>query len=642
MLMDIREKIRGWIAYVIVGLISIPFALWGVGEYLGGGKEQPVAEIEGEEISARELDQAFSDRRQQMIAQSEEQITAEMVEEMGLKRQVLDQLIDERLLVQFIGEQGYQVPDGLVAATIRGISAFERDGQFDRETYQRRLAQQGMTVDQFENDMRRDLLFSTLDNALIGSAFVTEPEVRQLVALRDQMREIGIVRLDRETVAAGIDDPDESTLEAYYEERVEAFQRPEQVRLSYVEITPEKLAASQEISDAALQSAYDDYRERKADEAVRRARHILIQVPGDADAATVDSARERLEKAREAIMEGEASFEEQAAELSDDGSTRDDGGDLGRVGEGEIGESFDRAVAALDEGEISEPVRTRFGWHLIEVYEVSQAEVPPLEEARGELIEQLQQDAAESAYYDAAEQLASVSYEQPDSLVPAAEAVGLEIETSDWISREAGEGIGEHAAVREAAFDEAVLEERFNSQLVELDGSHGVVLRVEEHREAQPLPFEEVRDKVLAQWRAEQIEAEVAELAEAIEADLAAGKDPAERVADVEAASWTPVQWYGRGDATDEMPAEALSAAFGLPRPGEGAASATTTELSGGDTAVVVLSGVRAGEPAELDGETRNQLAGQLENNQANRLIDAFMRSLRAEADVEIRESALD
>ncbi|RRQ24814.1 hypothetical protein D5687_01310 [Guyparkeria sp. SCN-R1] len=642
MLMDIREKIRGWLAYVIVGLISIPFALWGVGEYLGGGKDTLVAEVEGEEITARQLDQAFSERRQQLIAQSEQKVTAEMIEQMGLKRQVLDQMINERLLVQFTREQGYTVPDGLVAATIRGISAFQRDGQFDREAYERRLAQQGMSVDQFENDVRRDLLFNTLDNALVGSAFVTEPEVRQLVALRDQSREIGLVRIDRQAVASGIDDPDESTLKAYYDERVEAFQRPEQVKLAYVEITPEKLAASQEVSDAALQSAYEDYRERQADEAVRRARHILIQLPGDADAATVDEARERLEAAREAIESGETTFEEKAAELSDDGSTRDSGGDLGRVGEGEIAESFDRAVAELGEGEISEPVRTRFGWHLIQVYEVSQAEVPPLEEARGELIEQLKQDAAERAYYDAAEQLASVSYEQPDSLVPAAEAVGLEIETSDWISREAGDGIGERRAVREAAFEEAVLEERFNSQLVDLDNSHAVVLRVEEHREAQPMPFEEVRDQVVAQWRAEQVEAAIVELAEAIESDLVAGKDPAERVADIDAASWTPAQWVGRGDANEAMPADALSAAFGLPRPGDQAVSTTTTQLSDGDAAVVVLSGVRAGEPSELDAETRNQLAGQLENNQANRLIDAFMRSLRAEADVQIRENAFD
>ncbi|QGT78840.1 hypothetical protein GM160_07985 [Guyparkeria halophila] len=642
MLMDIREKIRGWLAYVIVGLISIPFALWGVGEYLGGGKEQPVAEVDGEEITARQLDQAFSERRQQLIAQSEQQITAEMIERMGLKRQVLDQMINERLLVQFIQEQGYAVPDGLVAATIRGIPAFERDGEFDREAYERRLAQQGMTVEQFENDVRRDLLFNTLDNALIGSAFVTEPEVRQLVALRDQMREVGLVRLDRETVAAGIAEPDESTLKAYYDERVDAFQRPEQVRLAYVEISPEKLAASQEVSDAALQAAYDDYRERMADEAVRRARHILIQLPSDADAATVDEAREQLEAAREAIMAGEASFEEKVAELSDDGSTRENGGDLGRVGEGEIAESFDRAVAELGEGEISEPVRTRFGWHLIEVYEVGQAEVPPLEQARGELIEQLKQDAAERAYYDAAEQLASISYEQPDSLVPAAEAVGLEIETSDWISRESGEGIGEHRAVRDAAFDEAVLEERFNSQLIDLDNSHGVVVRVEEYREAQPLPFEEVRDQVLAQWRAERIETEMAELAEAIESDLAAGQDPAERVAEVEAASWSAPAWVGRGDAGASMPRDALAAAFALTPPEGDAPATATTELDNGDRAVLVLTGVRAGEPAELDAETRNRLAGQLENNQANRLIDAFMRSLRAEAEVEIRESAFD
>ncbi|MFW6042017.1 MAG: SurA N-terminal domain-containing protein, partial [Guyparkeria sp.] len=372
--MDIREKIRGWLAYVIVGLISIPFMLWGVGEYMGGGSDPTVAEVEGDKITSRELDRAFAERRAQMIAESDEQLTAEMFEEMGLKRQVLDEMINERLLVNFIREQGYVVPDERVAQVIRGISAFHADGDFDRETYERRLAQQGMSVDQFENDVRRDQLFNTLDRALIGSAFVTDPEVRQLVALRDQSREIGLIRIDRERVAQSLPEPDEDELRAYYEERAEAFARPEQVRLSYIEITPERLAGSQEISEEALASAYEDYKARKEGEEVKRVRHILVQVGDDADAPEVDAAREAVEEARDAIASGEASFDEMAAELSDDSSSRDEGGDLGRVREGDIAESFDRALASLEVGELSEPVRTRFGWHLIEVYDMDKAE----------------------------------------------------------------------------------------------------------------------------------------------------------------------------------------------------------------------------------------------------------------------------
>ena len=642
MLMDIREKIRGWLAYVIVGLISIPFALWGVGEYLGGGKEQPVAEVDGTEITARELDQAFSERRQQLIAQSNRQITAEMIEQMGLKRQVLDQMINERLLVSFIREQGYVVPDQLVAATVRSIPAFQTDGQFDREAYERRLSQQGMSVEQFENDIRRDLLFNTLDNALVGSAFVTDPEVRQLVALRDQSRRIGLMRLDREAVAEGIEPADEATLQAYYEEHRTDFQRPEQVRLSYVEITPEALAAEQEVSEAALRSAYEDFRAREVGQTERKARHILIEVANDADAETVEAARERLEAARQAILAGEASFEEKAAELSDDASSRDSGGDLGRIEAGDIAESFYQAAADLDEGEVSEPVRTRFGWHLIQVYEVGQADVAPLDAVRDELLADLRRDQAESAYYDAAETLASVSYEQPDSLVPAAEALGLSVQNSDWISRDAGEGIGEYPAVREAAFNEAVLDERFNSQLIELDDSHAVVVRVEAHREAEARSFETVRDEVAAQWRAETLEKTLAERADALEAALSTGSDPAELAEADAAATWSAPAWYERRDAGEAMPAAALSAGFALTPPGDGEVATATTTLRGGDRAVVTLLAVKPGQPGELDAETRSAMASQLQNNQANRLIEAFMRSLRAESEVEIREDNLD
>ena len=642
MLMDIREKIRGWIAYVIVGLISIPFALWGVGEYLGGGGDATVAEVEGEPITARELDRAFAERRAQMVAQSDQQLTAEMFEQMGVKRQVLDELINERLLVNFVREQGYVIPNDVVAGVIRGIPAFQQDGEFDRETYERRVAQQGMTVEQFENDIRRDQLFGTLDRALVGSAFVTDPEVRQVVALRDQTREVGLVRIDREAVAEGLEAPAEDDLRAYYDEHAQAFERPEQVRLAYVELSPEQLASKQEISDAALQAAYDDFRSRESNEEIRRARHILIELPEDAGAAEVDAARETLAQARETIASGEATFAEKAQELSDDSSTRDDGGDLGRVRDGDIAEAFDQAVASLEEGEVSEPVRTPFGLHLIQVYGVEAAAVPPLEQVRDQLLEDLRRDAAERAYYDAAEQLASVSYEQPDSLVPAAEAVGLSIQQSDWIGRNTGEGIAQHAEVRESAFDEGVLGEGFNSQLIELGPNHAVVVRVEAHREAQPRPFEEVEAQVREQWQRDAVEAAIEDKAEAIRAALESDNDPAEVAATDPTARWIETAQYQRGEAGRSMPAEALRSAFAMTPPAEGERSLGITRLAAGDRGVVILSDVQAGVPGELDAETRNLMARQLESDQVRRLIAALMASLREEADVTVNEQAID
>jgi peptidyl-prolyl cis-trans isomerase D len=642
MLMDIREKIRGWIAYVIVGLISIPFVLWGVGEYLGGGQDATVAKVDGEEISARELDRAYAERRAQLVAQSEGQLTAEMFEQMGVKRRVLDELINERLLMNFVREQGYVIPDEVVASVVRGISAFQKDGQFDRETYERRVAQQGMTVEQFENDIRRNQLLGTLDRALVGSAFVTEPELRQLIALRDQTREVGLLRVNRQAVSDRLPEPGEADLRAYYDQHTQAFERPEQVRLAYLELTPEKLASAQEISEAALQSAYEDFRSREAGEEIRRVRHILIELPEDADAAEVDAARKTLEQAREAILSGEASFAEKAGELSEDRSTRDDGGDLGRVRDGEIDKAFDRAVASLDEGEISQPVRTPFGMHLIQVYDVEPASVPPLEDVRDRLLADLRRDAAERAYYDAAETLASVSYEQPDSLLPAAEAVGLSVQHSDWISRGQGEGIGQHADVREAAFDQAVLEEGYNSQLIELGSSHAVVIRVEEHREAQPRPFDEVEAEVREHWLRDAVESTLEEKVTAIRAALDEGRDPAEIASSDPAVDWIETARYRRGQPGETFPPAALRTAFGMLPPGDGDISVDVTSLSDGDRGVVLLSAVEAGESAEIDAETRNAMARQLESEQAGRLVAAFIDSLRAEADVTVNEKAID
>lgn len=637
MLQAIRDRTRGWIAYVIVALLVIPFALFGLYNYIAdGGGPQTVATVNGEEITRTRLDQAYRQRQSQLREMLGERFDPAMFDDQQLRRETLQQLIDRQLLLGYAQEAGLRVPDGDVAAAVREQSMFQVDGEFSVERYRELLSQNNIAPEQYEAQLRRDLALEALRSAVADSALASEREIERLVALQRQERRTAWLRVATEAFADAVS-IDEAAVSEYYESNREAYRRPEQVRLRYLLLDPQTLAGSVEVDTQTLRERYEERRASAERQAPRRIRHILLEVPDSADAEAV---REEAQALRERILAGE-DFAEVAEEASDDPGSARNGGDLGLVRRGDFVERFEEAAWALEEGELSEPVRTEFGWHLIEVTEVRAPDVPPFEEMRAELREEVAAERAQRRLFELGNELETLAFENPDSLEPAAEALSLEIRETDWITVSGtDEGIASSATVLEKAFSDALIEAGENSELLELSGDRYAVIRVADHREAQVRPLEAVREQVVAALREERAAEAAREEAERLRDALAAGESPEQLATEAgEAVRFRAPQWIARDSGG--VPRAVRDQAFRLAVAADSESPVTELARVSDGWAVVVVDEVRPGDPSALSAEEREQLRTTLNRLDGNAAFEALVAALREQADISIREDRL-
>lgn len=639
MLMDLRERIQGWIAYAIIGLISVPFVLWGVGEYFSGGKNKPVAEVDGLPISQQAFEQAVSQQRQAIIQKLGGSVSAELLQSLNLDQQVLDQMINERVLNVFVHKAGFRAPDAVVADLIRSEPAFKTNGVFDVKKYEAFVAARGTTVANFEAGLKQDIVMQTLENAISESTIVTAPELDQIVKLRDQTREIGMVRLDRARVVDTVAAPTDAAIDAYYASHKAEFIRPERVKLRYIELSPQTLAPSVKVTDAQVEQAYADYVKKQKAQVVRTVRHILISVPKNADGAAIEAAKNKALAARAAIVSGKISFADEARAISDDPGSKSQGGDLGEVAPGQMVKPFEDAMDALKVGEISEPVRTQFGWHLIEVTKESHPDIKPLADVHDKMVAEVQDHQVEKIYYDEGEKLSDQSYEHPDSLIPSAEALGLKVQTSDWLNRDSGTGIAANEKVRQAAFSKEVLKQKLNSNLIELGVNHAVVIRVDQHEAATPLTLAEVKDQIAKTLKDQAIDKALADAAENIGKTLNAGTDP-QAAATAAGATWVAPVWLKRTARDATIPAEAIQAAFALPPAPEGQLASKALALSDGNEALVVVKAIKDGDPTAISEQDKVALSAEIQQAQAQQTLGVLLKALRDEAKITINQKS--
>ena len=597
MLQAIRERAQGWLAWVIVGLISIPFALWGIQSYLGVGGEPVVAKVNGVEITDRDL----SRRAQQARSELRERLGAAydpaLFEEGRLRAEVLDDMIRQTLLLDVSNRIGMRVSDEEVRLQILSEPAFQRDGRFDRESYERLLRLQGLSPAQFEEQLRQQLIGNQLLRAVVGSELMTSRELGDYRRLAGQTRELSYAVMpaaDFRTDAPISDD----VIQAFYEANAARFQSPEMVKLDYLVLDVGELAKGTEIGDEELLRLYEEDQSRFGRAEQRSVRHLLVTVPQDADDASAQAVEAQVQAIRERILAGEA-FDEVARSESQDPGSASEGGSLGTIEQGIMDPVFDSVAFALPEGELSQPVRTRFGYHLIEVTGIIPAAVKPFDEVKEELRAEVSRQRAESLFYDLGERLANVAYETPDSLEPAADELGLTLLQSDWIGRAGGEGVLAHPRVTGAAFSDEVLVGRTNSDLIEpeRDVLRAVVLRVADHRVAAIRPLEEVRDEIVEELRAERAREAALQAASTAVEQLRQGVSWSEAMPSAIVETPGPV---GRDLAS--VPAPVRQLAFTLPAPVEGGASVGTTLLENGDVAVIQVTEVKDGEATPSEG----------------------------------------
>ncbi|MDJ0777381.1 MAG: SurA N-terminal domain-containing protein [Gammaproteobacteria bacterium] len=597
MLQAIRDKVTGWIAYGIIFLISIPFALWGVNSYFGGGEAPPAAVVNGEEISLQELDRAYANYRQRLIQLFGGSMPETLGDEQALRQRVLDQLVEEFALRQYAFEQRYRISDADLNNMIRSMDAFQRDGGFDSEIYQAQLRSLGYSTLGFEQELRRSRAIEQLQAGIRGTAFTVPAIAQEFAELAGQERRIRSLRFSPPADAVEVTAEE---IEQRYLALPQLYQTPEQVRIEYIEVSLESVKAGIGIDPADLRRRYEDNLSAYSSPEIRRASHILLQ----ADDENSDEVRQRIADVRARIEGGEA-FADLARELSDDPVSAAEGGALGEIERGIMVAAFEAALFALEVGQLSEPVRTSFGWHLILLHEVTGGEVQAFESVRAELEDELRTEQAESQIFDLVEGLSNLAYEQPDSLLPAAEQLGLELRQSDWFDRGSGQGIAAEAPVRNAAFAGDVYSQGLNSEAIELGNDRIVFLRLAERRDAATKPLETVE----AQIRAELLRSGRRE------ASLKAGIEALEMLNSGTSLEQLARQWSAVIDdhgfvarGASEPESMLVDRAFRMPRP-DAAASFDGVVVPDGDYVVVELAEVRVSAEASASDDLTDNLA---------------------------------
>jgi len=627
MLQNIRDKAQGWIAWAIVILISIPFALWGIQSYLGGGAESVVAKVNGDEISERALDQRLHNFREELRARLGDAYRPELINDKRMRQEVLRQMVNEDVILQASHDLGLRVGDPLVRQAIMEIGAFQKDGRFDQATFERYARMQGLTSGGFEQRIRRAILTEQLSQAIRTSAFVTKREIQEVLRLQNQTRDLGYFIVNPDDFQSSESIP-ESEIAAYYDQHQEEFRVPEKVKLEYILLNAEMAGGTVVVDDAALRGFYENHQENYGQPEQRQASHILIRLDADADQAAVAEAEQKISALREHLQQGE-DFAELAKANSEDPGSAEAGGDLGYFGKGIMDPAFEEAAFSLQQGEVSEPVRSSFGFHLIKVTGIKPSSVKPFEEARTQVEQDYRKAEGERLYFEMAEKLADLSYEDPGSLQPAASELNLKVETSDWISADQATGVLSSPKVLAAAFSDDVLQERNNSELIELDKEQSLVLRVVDYQQSSIQPLAEVSESIAASLQKQHATELARKEAEELLATLETDKDIADLADQYRVKRKTNLT---RMDKV--VPPSLLKEVFRLPHPAEDKPITGMIQLATGGFAVYSLYGVKETNTSEIDGQSEARMQSNMQRRVGEMQYESLVADLQGRADI--------
>ncbi|HET9048027.1 MAG TPA: SurA N-terminal domain-containing protein [Chiayiivirga sp.] len=636
MLQLLREKTTGWVAILIVGILAVPFAFFGIENYFQLQVPTYVAKVNKTEISQDQFRQRFEDYRSRMRQMLGDNYDARQFDTPIVKRQVLESLIDEEVLRQAAQKYGLVVSPERIQKEIAAIDAFHVEGKFDLNQYRMVLEGARMTPRGFEDRMANDMLTQALPGAVRSSGLVTSRYLDQYLSLRDQTRSFDYALLPAAPLES-LGEISEDDLKAYYDAHPDAYQSQETVSVEYLELDGAKLDINEVADEGTLKSRYEENKARYVQPETRLASHILIQTAANADAEAVKAAQAKaVEVATKARAEG-ADFAALAKEYSEDPGSRNTGGDLGWIERGVTNAQFEETLFSMQPG-VSDPIKSNDGWHVIWLRDVRPESGKSFEQVRGELATEYLEGERERAYSDEAAKLIDAIYRDPSTLDGAAAEMNLTVLKAGPFSRAGAPGLFSNPDVLRAVFSDSVLLENLDSDLIELSPTHGIVVRVSEHTPAATRPFAEVRDQVEAAVRSERVaEQGKKNLAEALAAITSL--DSLKAYAQAHEIEVKTAQDVGRNGATVD-PAVA-KAAFSLPHPAEGAASIGSAQLVGGVNAVIALTQVTAGDPTKVDESQRTALREQLSNAVASLEATELVKALRKEAKIDIAESRM-
>lgn len=617
-----RDMATGWLGKAILFLVSALLAVMGMEMYFAGGGRDIAAKVNGTEIQQQDVDQMAEIQRQQMLAQG---MKSDDINMSTLRRQVLDGIISRELLIQQADKAGYLVSENAVYKLIREVPAFQEDGKFSQQRYEAVLRNNGENPAAYPAKAKRELSYSLLIAGLSQSGFVTQNEIDRLTALDGQKRDIHVATVPAARFLDGITVSD-ADIQKYYESHKAQFTTPETVALEYISLSRNDFLNAAEPSEEDLQKRFEE--KVKANEATeqRQAQHILITV----DAKTkAEDALKKIQEVEKRARAGE-DFAKLAKEFSQDPGSVATGGDLGMAGRGQFVPEFEKALFGLKEGEVSAPVKTQFGYHLIKLNHVQAPEKLDYAKLRPELLAQAQANAAEELFNEAVDKMDSAVYEASDLKDPAEKFKRPILNTMPFTQQGDMAGLAADKSIVAAAFSDEVLNDGRNSQHLQLPDGSIVWIRVAEHKPARLQPIAEVsaqmRNDLLLQKAGEKAKAEAQLAVKALQE----GKSLAE-VASNEKLVWQDYASTSR--RTQIGNADAQRVAFRLPRPAAGKVSADAVS-QGASWVVVAVSKVEEGQPAPV--AEIAQLRNVLSENHTKLEFEDYARSLRERGKVSV------
>ncbi len=493
--MQIRDKATGIFAYIIVILIAIPFAFWGIQEYFGGPGDQKVAEVNGEEISKRLFDSQLQNQRRYLQSILGNNFDALYSDENRLKQNVLDTLIQNALLGDETENAGYRISDAKLSERIQAVPQFHEAGRFSSTLYERLLLSQGRSPAEFEAQMRQEESINQYQGSAVFSSFLPEEDKKHFASLKQQKRNFDYILLESDASEVTVSDDE---VRSYYDSNKESFKTLERVKLEYLEIKQQSISEGIAFSEEEIFDSYNDDPSRFQSAELRKAKHILFKLAEDATEEQVEVAFDKAKTAQERIKNGE-SFSQVAASVSEDKFSAENGGSLGFLARNDINNPvFMNKLFSMQVGDTSSPLKTSLGVQIINLEDITAPETKSFEDVRLQIENELRAEASEEEFYQQQEQLSNLAYVNEDNLITAAEELNMQLKTSDWIVGASTEGIASFPAVVSAAFSDDVLNKGLNSSVMEVADGHIIVVRVAEHEPAVIQDLDKVVDQVKA------------------------------------------------------------------------------------------------------------------------------------------------
>ena len=625
MLQNIREKFTGWIAIGILGLIALTFVFVGGANFAFVGNSY-AARVNGVDISVIEFENTYRN----VLQQNPQFATLPEDLRTTLRTNILEQLIQQRVIDTYLAEQGYQIPDEQVMQLIRGVPEFQVDGVFDMDLYIETLARTGQDPSIFEREQRLFLRRNQMERAVRGTAIVSPADYRRFLNLAGEQRIVATAKFDPESVADQVSVTDEMVT-TYYDDNPTLYQLEESADVQYVEILHRDVALSVDVSEDDILNYYESNSELYQREELRQARHILIAFNDD-EAAAEEKATGLLAR----INAGEP-FEDLARTNSDDTLTAAQGGDLGAAPKSQLPDDLGDAIFNLEVGGVAGPIRTDFGFHIVRLDNIEQAGPMPLEQVRAEITSDLQDQQAESLFRELERSLSDALFDAT-SIEDLAAAVGVEVKSQKGFTRAGGGELGSDASVIDAVFDDAVLSGSQLSEIVEVDSGRSVVVHVANHNEAQRQPLDAVRDQIVSSLTIQQSEELMAEKADGMIAALEAGTEFAAAAEAAGAVGGDPVV-MSRGDQQAD---QFLSVAvFTAEKPTQDNPTVGRTRNGEGGYTVYSIQAVIPGRPEAIPVDQRDAGKLQLTDQAGRGEMNAFIQELRNTAEIIINEDVL-